>query len=306
MKNLKRYSTSTEVRDVLTNLFKTEEFQNNLAKEGSLIHRLVEDASKRPLIIYDRDDEALESSHFTTWMGAIQTREYTNPYIHDLYWLHELYHFATMEYNPNTSFAQWHQKMSLNEYDSALVSEAWVYFEMPNLRDNTFDFEIWVDRFLNITFGSDNRWADYFPLKDAVNLMRLHTKSEILQRDPSSRAEGELTQVNLQLRQALHDARIQTMRTPRPWDFLEMQTHTFAMQNMEWSRVWKNSWRDVEQFMYDMHLKHERGDDTSSLHMEWLESKMGASRIPFHAEAVAFKNVLDAIHAKSGNAIMKS
>lgn len=296
MINIQRYTDPDEIREVLMSTFRTDMFKDEIEKgEDSLLGRLVNEVVKRPLAIYDFNRYDLEGSHFTTWMGAIQRRPYyKNDYIHDLYWVHELLHFASMTYDPDLSFAQWHTKMSENEYEAALVSEAYIYLTMPELRQHTFDFEIWVDRFFD-----DRVLAESRHYLDNRRIERWMGQLD----DPKKLG---------QMKHQLHLARRKAMTTPRPWDFVEMQISIFSKQNIEWTLTWQKSWRKVEAFMADMLAKHEAGEDTNEMYFEWLSENAKGSyqelgfMLPFRAEAQVFANVLADIRARGGNQILES
>lgn len=311
MKNLVRFTTFDETLAFLKSNFKTDLFKKYADRHAHPVCDLLIKAAHRPLIVYDYEDYRLEGSHFTTWMGAIQRRHYDNPYIHDLYWLHEIHHFATMTYDPDVSFARWHKKMSENEYHSALFSEAWVYFVMPELREHTFDFEIWVDRFIEeerrdeytVDSYESRSYADH---EKAVKCLHVLDNVRLAYEldEPLYYNSAGLAY------QALYQERKYVMRMPNPDDFIEMQISIFAKQNLEWSLTWQNNWRKVEAQMADMLERHAKGEDTSD-HIAWLEEMAKGSieevgaMIPFYDEAEVFADVLADIHARGGNQILK-
>lgn len=314
MQNLKRYTDPDEIRAVLMDTFRTDMFKSEIAKgDDSLVGALVNEASERPLTLYDFNRYDLEGSHFTTWMGAIQRRPYyTNDYIHDLYWVHELAHFGTMDYDPTLSFAQWHTKMSENEYQSALLSEAFIYMMMPELREQTFEFEIWADRFMR---GDEEdvlgEWEYYLGDGFTHDMSRFIVNSLT----PATRLPQAFKMRSKTFFEGVlifDKARRKAMMTPRPWDFVEMQISIFAKQNIEWTLTWQKSWRKVEAFMADMLAKHQAGEDTNDMYFDWLsENSKGSYRelgfmLPFREEAKVFSNILSEIHKRGGNQILES
>lgn len=254
------------VKDFLFTTFKTKEF-----RDSDAIEELVDKASERPLMVYSRTDELLEHAHFTAWMGMIQKRRYKNPYIHDLHWLHELYHFSTMKYDGNQSFSDWHMKMCLNEADAALTSEAYIYWLIPGLREKTFDFEIWNDRFSK--------------------------KKPVYAILPRSDVDFDFQRTSLYA--SLYDLRSRAIRSPNPFDFQQMQIAIYARQNYEWSLTWQKSWREVESHMSEY---YETND--VDFHLDWIYKKM-KNDIPFYEEAFVFRKVLEETQKKGGNQILE-
>lgn len=103
---------------------------------------------KHPRYFYTMKDQELERAAFTSWYNLLSLKEYSNPYIKDLYYLHELFHIATMPYKEDLNFLEWSLKMRENEVMASLLSEVLIYFDFPELRAHTMEHEIWVDRFL--------------------------------------------------------------------------------------------------------------------------------------------------------------
>lgn len=140
------------VGEYLQDTMKTPEFKRLIKSSEvnptTVIQHRLNPLFKKNLLTFQYSNRRLEKNHFTTWMGAIQRREYDNDYIHDLYWLHELCHWANAKYDSSLSISQWHKKMSNEETEAAIISEAYIYMEIDSLREKTFDFEIWVDRFI--------------------------------------------------------------------------------------------------------------------------------------------------------------
>lgn len=98
------------------------------------------------LDLFVTDDKMLPG-HFGTYFGAVTRRKYDNPYVQDLYHLHECVHVNTLGPNPAHTFMEWSRRMVASETEASLVSECFVYLRMPELRELTFKHEIWVDRF---------------------------------------------------------------------------------------------------------------------------------------------------------------
>lgn len=117
-------------------------------KMNNFLKVIKEEFVKHPRYFYNMQNQELERAAFTSWYNILSLKEYQNPYIKDLYYLHELFHIATMPYKKNLSFLEWSLKMRENEVMASLLSEVFIYFEFPELRQHTMPHEIWVDRFL--------------------------------------------------------------------------------------------------------------------------------------------------------------
>jgi hypothetical protein len=104
----------------------------------------------------------LEYPHFATWFGMSYLRDYPDPVVSDLYYLHELVHAAHLNYAPTTLFTAWYRKMNGIELTASLETECFVYLALPALRAISFKDEIWADRFL----GGHSRLGD--SLRDVI------------------------------------------------------------------------------------------------------------------------------------------
>lgn len=119
---------------------------------------------KFPRYYYQMQDQELERAAFTSWYNVLSLKDYKNPYIKDLYYLHELSHIATMPYNPQLNFLEWSLKMRENEVMASMLTEVFIYFEFPELRKHTMNHEIWVDRYLREPFINMNNTMRFMTL----------------------------------------------------------------------------------------------------------------------------------------------
>lgn len=95
------------------------------------------------------------AGHFGTYFRCTPRRKYENPYIEDLYWLHEIYHLYTWlprarQVTPrkHEDWHDWQRRMIHSEIRAACASECMAHIFIPGLRKKTFKHPIWVDRFL--------------------------------------------------------------------------------------------------------------------------------------------------------------
>jgi hypothetical protein len=274
MKNLQTYY-GKELREYVDQLWSTSWVRNSRVVRT----RMLEPLLKRPITFFDPTDPALEWSHFTSWMGAIAHRTYENPLIQDLYYLHEFMHAATLpyqSYSSSTTFAEWFRTMTLNEAQASLISEAYIYLENPEMRSESFDFEIWVDRFLGEAEGA-NHVPDF-----------MNTPAYGFSPGPDSYDLERLFQ-----------ARVQAMTSPLPFDLCALQIHHYAKQNLQWANVWANSWREVQIEMQQYHnsfLEYPRA--SIHQHEKWL---LQEGDIRFVHEAKQFQKVMLTNKERLGN-----
>ena len=236
MKNFLYLKTPKEVKAHVYKTWRSRMFKANHNSEGSFVNRIVDDFAKLPRAFADMSMPR-EASHFSTWFGVILNRDpdwYKDDEneIHDLYYLHEYYHAATMTYDPDLSFGDWYNKMTTNEFEASLVSEVLVYFEMPGLRERTFKMPIWVDRFLGATPNHKKVYPVSF----------------------------------------LREKRLAAMQSPNPLDYIELQMHNYIEQNQDWARVWRKRYREVEANMKKFVDDCNDGtrDDAITDHYLWL------------------------------------
>ena len=291
MKNLTLLTSKQEIRDYIRNLWQTDIFRESQDDPDGYIHDLVEKVAKRPVIFFEMTDSSVEWTHFTTWMGAYALRKgkYDNPYIHDLYFVHEFWHGATMEYDSDLSFPDWHNKMSRNEMFASVHSECFIYFAMKGLREKTFDFEIWVDRFL-----------------ENANRKRHPDPYDRNQHQPSFFSRG---MTDKEIFEELYTRRKRVMMNPDPFDFIELQTHYYAMQNLQWSNIWKENYWEVENHMervdelVDVDMREEAGKILEYNIIDLRKEYGGLT--PFTDEAKAFAKIVKENKKRQGNELLK-
>jgi hypothetical protein len=149
MKNLTLLPSCTDVIAYARAQWKTDVFRRLQDEPGSYLQQFVDLFAGEPRIYYDMDDPELERNHFTVWMNAIQRRDgYSNPYLEDMYNLHEMAHAVDMKYDSHSTHFDWSVRSLVNELKATIETEVVVYFAIPGLREKTFPFEIWADRFL--------------------------------------------------------------------------------------------------------------------------------------------------------------
>jgi hypothetical protein len=153
MKNAK-FIFKSQVNNVVHQLWKTDLFRKLHNEEGSVINLLVKELAKKSFTLFDYTDE-VERTHMLLWFYHVGTREYENPYIHDLFYFHEFYHLVSFSQKKHTDFDEFKASMWDNELKASLMSEVFIYYFVPELRENTFKQRIWFDDLKEI-FGYEN------------------------------------------------------------------------------------------------------------------------------------------------------
>jgi hypothetical protein len=148
MKTLTILDTPERVHAYCRSLWRTDLFRASHDAPDGYIRTLITAWSAVPRCFADMDDPWTEKAHFSPWWNVIARRDYANPAIHDLFYLHEIAHCVHMTYDGSMTFEPWLAKMIENEARASLESEVLVYGALPGLRAMTFPHEIWADRFL--------------------------------------------------------------------------------------------------------------------------------------------------------------
>lgn len=276
----------SEVFDyVKKDIFRTFEFRDALEDENHYITKIIRDFSKYPRFFGVMSDEEVEFSHFTSWWNCITLRHYENPYISDVYYLHEIFHATYMTYDPDIPWASWYTKMAKNEFNASMCSEALIYLECPDFRQYTFGHEIWVDRFLN-NCAFMNEWKyykDYNPTKS--------TKFE-------SNADAHPVRI-------MEQERIRAMVSPSPFDFLELQIHNYLQQNQKFASVWSNRYDEIERAMSDFYHTCDNGEVDRAIanYRTFIEkvSEDNPDKVPFYKEAKLFAKIYKKNKKNYGN-----
>jgi hypothetical protein len=247
-----------------TSVFKTPEFKSSLRDELGMVNEICRKFAEIPRIFAEMSEPNIESSHFYSWMNIITMRKYDNPVISDIYYLHEIYHAAYMEYNPEEDqhWNRWYTSMAKNELDASLYSEVFVYGEFGRyFRERAFDFDIWADRF-----------------------------------DLS-----EYTELSWNAKKYIESERIRAMRDPDPYDYLEMQIHNYAYQNIAWARIWKENYMWVQKNMHNL-----RENPTLENCIAYFHALMenATHNIPFYSEACEFAIIANENKKKYGNHLL--
>lgn len=242
-------------------LFVTEEFKTSEWARG-----IYEDLD---LVV---TDDQLPPGHFGTYFGTVMRRTYGNPYVQDLYHLHECVHRRTIGYNPSDSFMNWTRRMIRSETEASLVSECFAYLHIPGLREKTFAHEIWMDKHKQGMMQSEN----------GTRLMEV----------------------------AIRRRRLETLHAPLNDDYIEHQIWNYGQQNVQWCRIWADpvgygEYENVPAFrVVEAHLSR---PDWFEHHREWLASVSAphhGMNVPFLRQAIAFQPFFERTNKEFGNHVL--
>jgi hypothetical protein len=187
MKNIKLYHDQ-ELLDYIGSLWQSDEIKSSYALKRGPVWEMVNMATRYPLFFYEQS-HPIERTQFSSWWRFIQKRDYFNPNITDLYYLHELSHIAARQYPQDGTFDNFKVKSVDNELTASIYSEVLVYLSFPTLRAKTFDFEIWADRFIKNGAEPTQKW---------INLIVGRRRNAMLDPDVNDPVEMSINKYNVQ------------------------------------------------------------------------------------------------------------
>lgn len=262
MKNLISLISEDDVHDYVSNLWRSPAFIASYKNRG-FIYDQVEKFAWLPRFFAESSNDHLERAHFCTWWNVIMLREdYTNPIIHDLYYLHEMAHAASMPYIEGIGRAAFDEKMQRNELEASVLSEILVYFEMPELRAQSFDHSIYADRFL-----SNPNMQSLWRANPAVAAETIRS----MRRD------------------------VMVSKPEHLMDTTELWIRRFAEQNEAYSITWADRFGEIENqlAMFQSMASRDTGWRAVAAHDlgEWLKTQAECDpvdHVPFREEAELF------------------
>lgn len=149
-----QFVSSDNMDEFIYNNWKTDFFKNLQKKEGSVIDIMITRLKEKGLFVFDYSND-LEYKHMFLWFYHIGHRQYDNPYIHDLFFFHEFYHLISFPEKKFDNFEEWKAAMWQNELEASLMSEVFIYYFEPELRQHTFKQRIWFDDMIEM-FGYEH------------------------------------------------------------------------------------------------------------------------------------------------------
>jgi hypothetical protein len=280
MKSIIKLSSPSDIRDFSCGLLVTPELKSSY-DNGGLVRGIIDRFCRLPRFFFLPTDLDLEAPHFSPWWGGIMLREYSNKAVQDLYYLHEMEHAGTMPYGPDVNHVledpiTFKNKIRDNEHQASVFSEMVVYCEIPSLRPQTFEHEIFVDRFL---FPAGAHGA---PKREFLE--RWCTEPDILAKE-----------------MMYARAAVLTSRQSCETDLSAFWLKRFYEQGKSWTTIWTKGARDktalgrfalVERRMVLFREECQALGREAALnrHLEWLESPeiTENTTIPFFPEAREF------------------
>lgn len=260
MKNLITLVSSDEIENFMLSLWKSDIFRNS-HQNGGFIYQQVKNFSWLPRMFAEMTNDRLERAHFSTWWNVIMLRDdYTNPIVHDLYYLHEMTHASSMPYVIDMGKNAFDEKMQRNELEASVQSEIMVYFELPGLRERSFSHEIYADRFLN-----DGYYQDLWDMNPRVATETIRTA----RRD------------------------VMVSKPEHLMDDTERWIRIFAEQNAVYALTWSDRYTEIETNMtYFQKAVGVVGRKTAAgLYRQFIERQAAIDpidNIPFRQEAELF------------------
>lgn len=256
-------------------------------ESGGRVHEIVERFAQLPRFFYEASDQRIEWTHFSTWWGGILLCDYENPNIRDLRYLHEIYHGATMPNVANMNLATLEAKNFRNEREASTFTEMAIYLELPELRPRTFAHPIFVDRFL-FPDGDLNR-------PDERMLRRWKSEPDLVFQ--------ELMYERVRVVSAA-DHEVDASDPQVVW------LRRYQEQGANWLKVWANRYQLVEDAMIALRRNcgaHGRAA-AARQHVDWLLSAeiTDGTDIPFHREAVLFRDSFDQLIATYDRAMTRA
>ena len=182
---------------------------------------------ERPFYISAYWQPEIQRKHFAQMWGQLFERHYNNVALRDLYWLHEMAHWALMTMEPSESHAAWCQKWDDNELLSSFISEVLIHGESPD----------W-DR---AALGSP-AWARQFTPISCLNPL-----------DPTTWSEGA----------TLAWERRVSVRAGEtaPIGQTEIWLSSFAAENARWANIWSKSWTSIDAGLNAYRMAQSTGDE---------------------------------------------
>jgi hypothetical protein len=276
MKTITALADPKQVHEHVRALWRTDLFRRSHDDASGFVRAIIDRFAALPRVFYDMSEPEIEASHFSVWFNAIARRPwYDNEAINDLYYLHEFKHAAGMTYQDGMPWNRWFTKMVSNEFEASFCTEVQAYFELAGLRERSFPFDIWADRFLGDKKLRD-RWATCKGTDAAAAAFWAPLRAR----------------------------RKEVMVKPDPFDFIELQIRAYVEQNLEWVRIWQQSYPLVESQMSGFAGAVAKGADWSTMlesHQDWLIAR-SETGVPFRREAEEFAQVYHANKARYGNA----
>lgn len=166
MNNIK-FIASDIMDSFIYNNWKTDFFKNLQTKKGSVVDLMIARLKEKGLFVFDYSNE-IEYKHMFLWFYHIGHRQYENPYIHDLFFFHEFYHLISFPEKRFNDFEEWKKAMWQNELEASLMSEVFIYYFEPELRQHTFKQRIWFDDMAEM-FG-----YEHMPVNDNILMFKDH------------------------------------------------------------------------------------------------------------------------------------
>lgn len=211
--------------------------------------------SERPFFFCEPWSPALQRRHFSQMWGQVFARSYDNPALSDLYWIHELCHWACADLSRSDSFEEWRLKWDLNELRASCASEILVHGEVEGWDREAFGREAWARRFGALGGVDPTREESW------------------------SASSREAAARRLDLREGRAE----------PMDEDERWFASFKDANLGWASVWSGAWSSVDEGLSAYGEALGAGDEARARAALSKAGAVGAfPAIPYLGQARAF------------------
>lgn len=251
-----QFVSSNSMDEFIYNNWKTDFFKNLQKKEGSVVDLMITRLKEKGLFVFDYSND-LEYKHMFLWFYHIGHRQYDNPYIHDLFFFHEFYHLISFPEKKFDDFEEWKAAMWQNELEASLMSEVFIYYFEPELRQHTFKQRIWFDDMIEM-FG-------YEHVNVTDNILMFNDHNEVF---------NKITNRREQLRAGL-ESTIQTEEWIRGFNTKD-----------DWFISWKDVFHTVEDIRHNFEQMIKTNPTTASNNLIQALIENSTHGTPFYDTAI--------------------
>ena len=207
----------------------------------------------------------LQRRHFSQMWGQVFYRHYDNPAMADLYWVHELSHWAQAPLQGVTDFQAWCDQWDRNEIFASTVSEILIHSEIQGWDVAALGHPAWVSRFGDLRASqpidplNPHTWSD--PLRMAVDR-----------------------------RQRLRDGLVAPECQDEQW------LSNFSHSNQIWRDLWEPQWQNIDQGLRVYAQALATGSEHAVKNALFQAGHMSEfPQIPYLPQAIQFKEFYEKI-----------
>ena len=209
----------------------------------------------RPFFACQPWEPDLQRRHFAQMWGQVFARDYDNPALRDLFWIHELVHWACAPLDPSEDFEAWAAKWDRNELAASMASEIAMHGESPKLTLAALGRAPWAARYHSLGAANPTVPATWTLATEAAAARRLAVRDGLAE----------------------------------PLDDDERWIASFGSANARWRSIWEPLWREVDRGLAAYGRALSMGDLAAArAALETAGSVRDFPEIPYRAQAEAF------------------